>query len=85
VLLDRGPYRLDGELDLIDRRRIDLVVTKNSGGTHTSAKLDAARERGLPVIVVRRPPRPRVATVPTVDGALSWLGRSPHTRQLAAP
>jgi precorrin-6A/cobalt-precorrin-6A reductase len=73
VLLDRGPYELSGELELIDRHRIDLVVTKDSGGAHTSAKLDAARERGLPVIVVRRPPRPDMTAVATVDEALDWL------------
>jgi precorrin-6A/cobalt-precorrin-6A reductase len=73
VLLDRGPYELSGELELIDRHRIDVVVTKDSGGAHTSAKLDAARERELPVIVVRRPPRPDGTTVETVDDALDWL------------
>jgi precorrin-6A/cobalt-precorrin-6A reductase len=75
LLLDRGPYTLAGELALVDEHRIDLVVTKNSGGTHTQAKLDAARERSLPVIVVRRPPRPAVETVTTVDGALRWARR----------
>ncbi|MEA2361419.1 MAG: precorrin-6A/cobalt-precorrin-6A reductase [Thermoleophilaceae bacterium] len=76
VLLDRGPYELSGELDLIDRHGIDLVVTKDSGGGQTSAKLAAARERGLPVVVVRRPPRPRVPTVTTVTDALAWLARA---------
>ncbi|MGH2763272.1 MAG: cobalt-precorrin-6A reductase [Thermoleophilaceae bacterium] len=76
VLLDRGPYELSGELKLIDRHRIDVVVTKDSGGAHTSAKLDAARERGLPVVVVRRPRRPDVPTVATVTDALAWLARA---------
>jgi precorrin-6A/cobalt-precorrin-6A reductase len=73
LLLDRGPYELGGELALIDEHEIDLVVTKDSGGPHTQAKLDAARERGLAVIVVRRPRRLRVATVGSVAGALEWL------------
>lgn len=72
LLLDRGPYTLAGELALIDRHALDLVVTKDSGGEHTRAKLDAARERGLPVVVVRRPPRPAVETVATVGEALEW-------------
>lgn len=72
LLLDRGPYTLEGELALIDEHRIDVVVTKDSGGTHTQAKLDAARERGLPVVIVRRPPRAEVTTLTSVDGALRW-------------
>jgi precorrin-6A/cobalt-precorrin-6A reductase len=75
LLLARGPYTLDNELALVDAHHIDLVVTKDSGGPHTHAKLDAARERGLPVIVVRRPPRPDTQTVTTVDGALRWARR----------
>jgi precorrin-6A/cobalt-precorrin-6A reductase len=72
LLLDRGPYTLAGELALIDRHAIGLVVTKDSGGEATRAKLDAARERGLPVIVVERPPRPPVATVGSVAEAVAW-------------
>ncbi len=72
LLLDRGPYTVEGELELIDKHRIDLLATKDSGGTLTEAKLEAARRRELPVLVVRRPPRPDVATVATVAGALAW-------------
>jgi precorrin-6A/cobalt-precorrin-6A reductase len=72
LLLNRGPYTIDGELELVDGHRIELVVTKDSGGTYTQAKLEAARRRGLPVIVVRRPPRPDVASVATVAEALAW-------------
>ena len=73
LLLDRGPYTLAGEGALIDRHRIELVVTKDSGGELTRAKLDAARDRRLPVIVVRRPPRPAGETVATVEQALAWV------------
>lgn len=76
--LDRGPYTVEGELALLDENRIDLVVTKDSGGTHTEAKLDAARLRGLAVIVVRRPPRLDVATVSTVADALAWARERAH-------
>jgi precorrin-6A/cobalt-precorrin-6A reductase len=72
LLLDRGPYTLAGELALIDAHGLDLVITKDSGGRLTEAKLDAARDRGLPVIVVDRPARPAVATVTTVAEALRW-------------
>jgi precorrin-6A/cobalt-precorrin-6A reductase len=73
LILDRGPYALAGELALIDRHRLDVVVTKDSGGRHTQAKLDGARERGLPVIVVRRPARADAAPVATVASARAWI------------
>jgi precorrin-6A/cobalt-precorrin-6A reductase len=73
VLLDRGPYTLGGELALIDRHEINVVVTKDSGGNHTRAKLDAARERGLTIIVVRRPPPPEVEKVALVDHVMAWM------------
>jgi precorrin-6A/cobalt-precorrin-6A reductase len=73
LLLDRGPYTLAGELALFDRHALDLVVTKDSGGTHTIAKLDAARERGLPAILVRRPARPAdVPAVAEIGEAAGW-------------
>ncbi len=73
VRLDRGPYDVAGELALIDGHRLDVLVTKDSGGELTQAKLTAARDRGLPVIVVARPPRPPGETVRDVDQALAWL------------
>lgn len=72
LLLDRGPYTLDGELALTDAHGIDVVVTKDSGGSATAAKLHAARARCLPVVVVRRPPRGEVAAVHTVAQAGAW-------------
>jgi precorrin-6A/cobalt-precorrin-6A reductase len=76
LLLDRGPYSLEGELGLIDSHRIDLVVTKDSGGPLTQAKLTAARARDLPVVVVRRPPRAATASVATVAEAAAWAQAS---------
>ncbi|UQU66554.1 cobalt-precorrin-6A reductase [Couchioplanes caeruleus] len=72
VVLDRGPFDLDAERDLLLRHRIDVLVTKDSGGA--AAKLDAARELGIPVVMVDRPPLPAgVPTVATVDAVVEWL------------
>jgi precorrin-6A/cobalt-precorrin-6A reductase len=76
LLLDRGPYTLASERALIDSRAIDVVVTKDSGGELIRAKLDAARERGLPVIVVERPEAAPEAAVTSVEEALRWLGHA---------
>lgn len=74
TILDRGPFTLDGERELLRDKRIDVLVSKNSGGPMTAAKLTAARERGIEVVMVERPPIPAgVATVATVDEATQWL------------
>jgi precorrin-6A/cobalt-precorrin-6A reductase len=74
VLRARGPFTLDAELALLRSRGIDVLVTKNSGGPLTVAKLEAAHMLGLPVVVVRRPREPDgVAVVATVDAAVSTL------------
>ncbi|MEU9995451.1 cobalt-precorrin-6A reductase [Streptomyces sp. NPDC050848] len=76
VLLDRGPFTLDGERDLLRRHRIDVLVTKDSGGAATSPKLHAAREAGIPVVVVRRPPIPEgVRTAASPEAAAAWVRR----------
>lgn len=73
IVLGRGPFGLDEERRLLLRHRIDVLVCKASGGGATEAKLIAARELNLPVIMLRRPrPEPGPA-VDTVEAALSWL------------
>jgi precorrin-6A/cobalt-precorrin-6A reductase len=77
VLLARGPFTPADESALLRNHRIDVLVTKDSGGAATSAKLTAARELALPVVVVRRPPLPDgVTTVPDVAAVVRWLGDS---------
>ncbi|BBY16195.1 cobalt-precorrin-6A reductase [Mycolicibacterium litorale] len=74
VLLSRGPYRYDDELEVLRSHRIDALVTKNSGGEMTRPKLDAAAALGVPVVMVDRPAVPAgVRTVATVADAVAWL------------
>ncbi|MEU4705040.1 cobalt-precorrin-6A reductase [Nocardia salmonicida] len=81
LLLARGPFTFDEELVLMSRHRIDVLVTKNSGGEQTEAKIFAARTAGLPVIMVDRPPLPSGAvTVAEVGDAVEWLRESTSHR-----
>ncbi|MET8778256.1 cobalt-precorrin-6A reductase [Nocardia sp. NPDC004654] len=74
VLLARGPFTVDEESRLLARHRIDVLVTKDSGGDRTYAKLAAARAAELPVVLVDRPPLPAGAeVVETVAEAWEWL------------
>ncbi|KBZ62365.1 precorrin-6A reductase [Mycobacterium [tuberculosis] TKK-01-0051] len=75
VLLSRGPYGYDHEFALLREHRIDVLVTKNSGGDMTRAKLDAAAALDVPVVMVARPPLPAgVLTVGSVAEAAEWVG-----------
>lgn len=71
LLLARGPFALADELALLDEHRIDVVVTKDSGGAATRAKLDAARQRQIPVVIVRQPPLPGGDAIAIVDDAVA--------------
>lgn len=73
-LVARGPFRLHDELELLDD--VDVLVTKNSGGGATAAKLEAAARLGLPVVMVHRPEVPAgESVVGSVEEALAWLSR----------
>ena len=73
VIRDRGPFTADAERELLREHHIDVLVTRDSGGEMTAAKLVAARELGVPVVMLDRPPAPAAPTVRTVEEAVRWL------------
>ncbi len=74
LLLSRGPYTVAAETELMRQYEIEVLVTKNSGGSMTSAKLEAAAALNIPVVMIDRPALPEnVSTVATVDEAQQWV------------
>jgi precorrin-6A/cobalt-precorrin-6A reductase len=78
VFTARGPYDYAAERRLMAEFAVDVLLTKDSGGSHTVAKLDAAGDLGIPVVIIARPVRPSgLATAATVAAALAWPGLLP--------
>lgn len=77
----RGPFDLAAETVLLRERRIDLVVSKNSGGTATYAKIEAARALGLSVVMIARPDKPAGRVVATPEEAVAWLDHVAASRR----
>lgn len=73
AIIARGPFDLEGDLALMRAHRIEVVISKNAGGTGARAKIDAARALGLPVIMIDRPAIPRRAETHNIEDALAWL------------
>ena len=73
AVLARGPFDVQAERALLSEHAIDTLVTKNSGGSATAAKLAAAREQGIEVVMVHRPAAPAVPTVDNVADARRWI------------
>ncbi len=82
VLQQRGPFDFDAELRLLKERKIDVIVSRNSGGSATYAKIDAARVLRLPVIMISRPVKPTGHIVRTPEEALAWLDHERDARSL---
>lgn len=78
-ILARGPFSEADDRALLVERRIEVIVSKNSGGAATYGKIAAARALAIPVVMLRRPRLPEVPTVATVDEALAFLASDqPH-------
>ncbi|MEM6657033.1 MAG: cobalt-precorrin-6A reductase [Pseudomonadota bacterium] len=76
MVVARGPFSVEQDLALLQRHKIDLVVSKNAGGTGARAKLDAARALGLPVLMIDRPVLPQRRELSGVAQVLEWLAHS---------
>jgi precorrin-6A/cobalt-precorrin-6A reductase len=73
IVTGRGPFAAGAEAELMRAHRIDVLVSKASGGRSTYGKIEAARALGLPVLMIRRPLLPGAACASTVQKALAWL------------
>ena len=73
--IQSGPFTVHDECDFFLREKIDWVITQNSGGQGSWPKIEAARELGLPVAMIRRPPQPDGLKVNTVAEAILWVRR----------
>jgi precorrin-6A/cobalt-precorrin-6A reductase len=81
VIVSRGPFTPEGDCELMRARGIEWLVARNSGGSGARAKIDAARELGLPVIMIARPALPERRRVESVEEVLAWLS---HDARLGA-
>ncbi len=74
VIVARGPFERAGDRAMLAKYRTDIIVAKNAGGNSASAKIEAARELALPVVMIRRPFVRAREKVGTVAEVLRWLG-----------
>ena len=72
-LFARGPFAVADELNLLSIHEIGAVISKNAGGTASHAKIVAARQRKLPVIMIQRPKGGTAVCVDSIDAAMAWL------------
>ncbi|HDR28888.1 cobalt-precorrin-6A reductase [Rhodovulum sp.] len=76
VIVSRGPFTEADDCALMQQHRIEIVVSKNAGGTGARAKIAAARGLGLPVLMIDRPALPARHEVSTPAEVLDWLAHS---------
>lgn len=82
ILQARGPFDRDSEARLLAKEEIDIIISKNSGGAATYAKIEAARELDLPVIMIARPDKPAGHVLGSPEDAVAWLhGCAPGSRR----
>lgn len=75
VILARGPFSPEAETALMHQEDIAVLVTKNSGATASAGKLEAARRRGVGVVMIERPALPDGELLESPEAAVAWLAR----------
>ncbi len=73
LVLTRPPFSSEQETVLLTDAKITHLVTKNAGGGQTEAKLLAARELDLTVVMIGRPQKPPAQTFATVEELVAAL------------
>ncbi len=73
LILARGPFTLADELALMRSEGVETLVTKNSGGSATYPKIEAARILGVSVIIIARPNAPEAATLHDLGAVMTWI------------
>ncbi len=73
LILQRGPFHLDDELQLLRNESISLIVSKNSGGAATYSKIEAARILQIPVVMIDRPRKHSIPTLVRPDEVINAL------------
>ena len=81
VIVSRGPFTLAGDLELMRSHGIEWIVARNAGGNGARAKIDAARELGLPLVMIARPDLPERPRTESIEDVLAFLG---HDARLGA-
>lgn len=76
VIVDRGPFAAEADRAIMELHRIELIVSKNSGGAGAYAKIEAARGLGLPVVMIERPALPPRAEVDEIEAVFDWIAHA---------
>ncbi len=76
VVVDRGPFAVENDRKLLEHHSIDIVVSKNAGGSAAVAKIVAARDLGLPVLMIDRPAPPARRETHELDNVMEWIAHA---------
>ena len=72
-MVSRGPFNIDDDISLIKKFKIDLIISKNAGGSGAFSKIQAARILKIPVIMIKRPKLPNVQEYYNLEETIKWL------------